>query len=112
MDNELAPLIEGLLADIVRRIVETAQPEKIILFGSRAHGDARPGSDFDLLVIKESDEPRYRRDAPLYLALAGVNAPVDVLTYTPEEVRDWSAVPQAFLTTAIREGKVVYEKEG
>jgi len=100
-----------LLADIVRRIVETAQPEKIILFGSRARGDARPGSDFDLLVIKESDEPRYRRDAPLYLALAGVNAPVDVLTYTPEEVRDWSAVPQAFITTAVREGKVVYERK-
>ena len=100
-----------LLADIVRRIVETAQPEKIILFGSRARGDARPGSDFDLLVIKESDEPCYRRDAPLYLALAGVNAPVDVLTYTPEEVRDWSAVPQAFITTAVREGKVVYERK-
>jgi len=102
---------QDLLADIVRRIVETAQPEKIILFGSRARGDARPGSDFDLLVIKESDEPRYRRDAPLYLALAGVNAPVDVLTYTPEEVRDWSAVPQAFITTAVREGKVVYERK-
>jgi len=103
---------EDLIPDIVRRIVETAQPERIILFGSRARGDARPDSDFDVLVIKESDEPRYRRDAPLYLALAGLNAPVDVLTYTPEEVRDWSAVPQAFITTAVREGKVVYEREG
>ena len=52
------------------------------------------------------------RLAALYLALAGLNAPVDVLTYTPEEVRDWSGVPQAFITTAIREGKVLYEKEG
>ena len=103
---------EDLIPDIVRRIVETAQPERIILFGSRARGDARPDSDFDVLVIKKSDEPRYRRDAPLYLALAGLNAPVDVLTYTPEEVRDWSAVPQAFITTAVREGKVVYEREG
>jgi len=94
-----------------RRNVETAQPEKIILFGSRARGDARPDSDFDLLVIQESDEPGYRRDAALYLALAGLNAPVDVMTYTPEEVRDWSAVPQAFITTAIREGKVVYERK-
>jgi len=91
--------------------VETAHPEKIILFGSRARGDARPDSDFDLLVIQESDEPGYRRDAALYLALAGLNAPVDVLTYTPEEVRDWSAVPQAFITTAVREGKVVYERK-
>jgi predicted nucleotidyltransferase len=102
---------QDLVADIVRRIVETAQPEKIILFGSRARGDARPDSDFDLLVIKESDEPRYRRDARLYLALAGLNAPVDVMVYTPSEVREWSAVPLAFITTAVREGRVVYERE-
>jgi len=108
----LASFNDDLMQDIIRRIVATAQPEKIILFGSRARGDARPDSDFDILVIKQSDEPGYRRDAALYLALAGLNAPVDVLTYTPEEVRDWSAVPQAFLTTALREGKVVYEKAG
>jgi len=107
MDTDLEPLV----TDVIQRIVETAQPEKIILFGSRGRGEARSDSDFDLLVIKESDEPGYRRDAALYLALAGLNAPVDVITYTPEEVRDWSAVPQAFITTAVREGKVVYEKE-
>ena len=103
---------DDLVKDIVRRIVVTAHPERIILFGSRARGEAQPDSDFDILVIKESDEPGYRRDAALYLALAGLNAPVDVLAYTPEEVRDWSGVPQAFITTAIREGKVLYEKEG
>jgi len=103
---------QDLMADIVRRIVETAQPERIILFGSRARGDARPDSDFDVLVIKQSDEPRYRRDAPLYVALAGLDAPVDVMVYTPEEVREWSGVPLAFITTAIREGRVVYEREG
>ena len=101
-----------LVRDIVRRIVQTTQPDKIILFGSRARGDARPDSDFDVLVIKDSDEPGYRRDAPLYLALAGMNAPVDLMVYTPEEVREWSAVPQAFVTTAIREGKVLYERKG
>ncbi len=106
------PVNQDLVADIVRRIVETARPQKIILFGSRARGDARPNSDFDVLVIKESDEPRYRRDAPLYVALAGLNVPVDVMVYTPEEVREWSAVPLAFITTAVREGKVVYEREG
>jgi len=103
---------DDLIRDVVRRIVEAAQPDKIILFGSRARGDARPDSDIDILVIQDSTEPGYRRDAALYLALAGLNAPVDVITYTPEEVRDWSAVPQAFITTAVREGKVVYENKG
>jgi len=101
-----------LLADIVRRIVETAQPEKIILFGSRARGDARADSDFDVLVIQESDEPRYRRSAPLYVALADLPAEVEVMVYTPEEVEEWSQVPQAFVTTAVREGTTIYERPG
>jgi len=59
-----------VITEIVDRIVERAQPDKVILFGSRARGDARPNSDFDVLVIKESTEPRYRRSVPLYVALA------------------------------------------
>jgi predicted nucleotidyltransferase len=112
MDTALARPDKDVVQEIVRRIVAAAQPDKVILFGSRARGKARPDSDFDFLVIKDSDEPGYRRDAPLYLALAGLNAPVEVLTYTPEEIREWSAVPQAFITTAVREGKVVYERKG
>jgi uncharacterized protein len=50
----------NVVADIVRRIVEAVGPDRIIVFGSRARGDARPDSDFDVLVIKKSDEPRYR----------------------------------------------------
>lgn len=99
------------VAEIVRRIVRTAQPEKIILFGSRARGEARPESDFDVLVIKESNEPSYRRDAPLYVALADLPVEVEVLVYTPEEVAEWAQVPQAFVTTAMREGKTVYERK-
>jgi len=103
---------QDLVTDIVRRIVETAQPEKIILFGSRARGDARPDSDFDILVIKESEEPRYRRSVPLYVALADLPAEVEVMVYTPDEVEEWRQVPQAFITTAVREGTTIYERPG
>jgi len=109
--GSIDPSNDDLIGDIVRRIVQTAQPEKIILFGSRARGDARPNSDFDVLVIKESSEPGYRRDAPLYVALAGLPVEVDVLVYTPEEVAEWAQVPQAFVTTATRVGKTVYERK-
>lgn len=108
----MVPFDDNLIRDIIQRIVAAAQPDKIVLFGSRARGNARPGSDFDILVIKASDEPGYRRDAQLYLALAGLNAPVDLISYTPEEIEDWSAVPQAFITTAVREGKILYENKG
>lgn len=101
-----------LIAGIIRRIVETAQPDKIILFGSWARGDARPNSDFDLLVIKDSNEPRYRRSIPLYVALADLPAEVEVMVYTPAEVEEWRLVPQAFVTTAVREGVTIYEGAG
>jgi predicted nucleotidyltransferase len=103
---------DDLVRDIVRRIVETAQPEKVILFGSQARGDARPHSDFDVLVIKQSDEPRHRRSVPLYVALADLPVEVEVMVYTPEEVEEWSEVPQAFVTTAVREGTTIYERRG
>ena len=101
-----------VIRDIVRRIVDTVQPEKVILFGSQVRGDARPNSDFDILVIKRSDEPRYRRSVPLYVALADLQVEVEVMVYTPEEVDEWSQVPQAFVTTAVREGATIYERRG
>ena len=101
-----------LMDEIVRRIVEEIHPEKVILFGSRARREARPESDVDLLVIATSTEPRYRRSVPLYGVLSDILAPMDILVYSPEEVDEWSEVRQAFVTTAIREGKVLYENQG
>ena len=103
---------EQLLAEIVQRVLRATAPERIVLFGSRARGDQRPGSDYDLLIIQDSEQPRYRRSAPLYAALADLPVEIDVMVYTPAEVHDWSAVAEAFVSTAIREGKLLYEKQG
>ena len=108
----MSSIKDALVRDIVRRIVDTGQPEKVILFGSQARGDARLHSDFDVLVIKQSDEPRHRRSVPLYVALADLPVEVEVMVYTPEEVEEWSEVPQAFVTTAVREGTTIYERRG
>ena len=101
----------SLMDEIVRRIVKAISPEKIILFGSRARVDARPEGDIDLLVIAHSTVPRYRRSAPLYGVLSDIVVPMDILVYSPEEIQEWSEVRQAFVTTAIREGKVLYENQ-
>lgn len=100
-----------LMNEIVFRIVKVISPQKIILFGSQARGDARPESDLDILVIANTKRPRYRRAAPLYGVLSDIILPMDIMVYSPAEVEEWSEVRQAFVTTAIREGKVLYEEQ-
>lgn len=100
----------ALYEEIVRRVVAVADPEQVILFGSRARGDHRPNSDIDLLVVKESSVARHARARALYSALADLPLEVDIVVYTPREVQEWSQVPQAFATTALREGMVLYER--
>lgn len=107
----MAQMTPERIEQIVRRIIAVTDPKKIILFGSYARGEARPTSDLDLLVIADSTIPRHRRSAPLYGALSKILLPMDIVVFTPEEVQEWSAVRQAFVTTAIREGRVIYEKQ-
>ncbi len=101
---------EAVLQEIVRRLVEALEPDKIILFGSRARGDALPRSDFDLLIIKDSDEPPHRRDARAYRAVGMVGACKDLLWYTPSEVVQWADATNHVIARALREGRVLYEK--
>jgi predicted nucleotidyltransferase len=46
-------LEQNVLDNIIRLVAEVAEPQKIILFGSVARGDAEPDSDVDLLIVKE-----------------------------------------------------------
>src|SRR5947209_14047277 len=74
-----------VLDEIVRRIVEVAEPEKIVLFGSAARGTMGPDSDLDLLVIKDGKFNRHRVTTAIYRNLSGAIG-VDAIVVTPEEV--------------------------
>lgn len=102
---------DELLEEVVERIVAVGDPLKIVLFGSRARGEGRADSDLDLLILEESDLPRYKRSGRYRKALFGVFPSKDIVVWTPQEVRDWQAVPHAFITTALREGRTLYEKQ-
>lgn len=100
-----------VLQEIVRRLVETYQPEKIYLFGSAARGEATPDSDYDVLVIVPDGTPKAKRSSGrAYRALHGVDVPVDVLvwrrTYFTERLSWESTLP----ATVAREGRLLYAR--
>jgi predicted nucleotidyltransferase len=97
-----------VLADVIRRVVEAAQPDKIILFGSAARGEMGPNSDLDLLVIKGGKYHHRRITTEIYSHLAGVGAPVDVIVATPEEVERYRDSHCMVICPAMKEGKLVY----
>jgi len=75
------------LREVVRRIVEAAEPDQVILFGSAARGQLRPNSDFDLLVIKSGVPETNELTSYLYAHLFDIRMPIDIIVTTPEEVR-------------------------
>ena len=98
-----------VLDEVVDRLVNGLHPERIYLFGSQARGEAREGSDLDLLVVvPESDLPRHKREARSYDLLWGITQPVDVIVLTREEFDRTSRVKTSLASTARSEGKVVY----
>lgn len=100
---------EKILEEIVHRLLSEATPQKIVLFGSRNRRDAHPDSDYDLLIVEQSELPRYKRAAKYRRALRGLHIAKDIVVWTPEEIKAWRSVPNAFITRILREGRVLYE---
>ena len=100
--------IDSVLDEIVRRVVEVAQPERIILFGSAARGNAEPARDLDLLVVKTCANRR-ELAARIRRKLYGVRAAVDIVVATPEDIERYKDTHALVIKQALREGRVVYE---
>ena len=105
---------DAVIAEMVATLVEEADPEQVILFGSRGRGDARTDSDVDLIVVEAEPfgpgRDRVKEMARLYKALAGFLVPADILVYSREDVEYWRDSLNHVLARALREGRVVYER--
>jgi predicted nucleotidyltransferase len=97
-----------MLAEIVQSVVEAAQPDKIILFGSAARGEMGPNSDIDLLVIKSGKFNHWRLLTSIYRHLRGDLAAVDVVLAASEDIERYGDSPYLVYYPALREGKVIY----
>ena len=100
-----------LKAEILKRLREALDPDRVILFGSRTRGSARPESDIDLLIIKKGVKAVRREARRARTALSGLPAAFDVIVATPEQIERYGRSIGLVYRTALAEGETWYEKQ-
>ena len=105
---------DEFLQRMAQAIVDEVDPEQVILFGSRARGDAREDSDVDLVVIEAEPfgKGRCQRAEMTRIreAIRDFKVPKDILVFTLADVEYWRDSLNNVLARALREGKVLYER--
>ncbi|MEW6745437.1 MAG: nucleotidyltransferase domain-containing protein [Planctomycetota bacterium] len=100
---------DPILNEIVRRLVDVLHPVRVYLFGSRARGEDRPDSDYDILVLVEGlTEPQYRLSQKGFRALRGVHAAVDIVVWDRAMFDGRLHLKASFPATVVREGRLLY----
>lgn len=99
------------LREIIHRIVDTADPERIILFGSAVRGSMGPRSDIDLLIIKSGSYNPREIAGRICQNLYGTGKACDIIVVTPEQVEKYRNSPYLVIYPALKEGKVIYDRK-
>jgi len=100
---------EPTLSEMVRRLVQAFQPERVYLFGSKARGDAGPDSDYDLMVlVAETSEPGYRLGQRAHSLLWDTRTAADVLVWTTERFDSRLHLQASLPATIMCEGRLLY----
>ncbi len=109
------PASEALIDEMKDVIVRTVDPLKIILFGSYASGTSRPNSDVDFLIVENrSFGPgcsRRKEMTKLWRQLACFMVPKDIIIYSREEFEYWRETKNHVIAHALREGRLLYERQ-
>ncbi len=96
---------------MVRRIVSQFRPERIILFGSHARGEAGPDSDVDLLIVMPVEGSRREKAVEIGVALHDIRVPKDIIVTTPEAFESRKDIVGTIERPAARHGKVLYARK-
>jgi predicted nucleotidyltransferase len=99
------------IQQMVRRIVQKFQPDKIILFGSHARGEAGIDSDVDLLVIMPVSGSKREKAIEVAVALHDIPVPKDVIVSTPDDFQWRKEIVGTIERPAAMEGKLLYAKK-
>jgi len=96
------------IRDFANRIAAEFHPNRIILFGSHARGQASGDSDVDLLVVIPHEGKPWRM-ATAIRGRVRPTFPVDLLVRTPESIRERLEMGDNFIREIVEEGEVLYE---
>ena len=98
------------LKNAVDIIIKVVKPDKIILFGSRATGENKQESDYDLLVLKKGAKKQRKLTQEIYLNFKNIGAPIDVIVVDLQKFEELKTDPYLIYSEADSKGKVIYEK--
>lgn len=98
------PLVER----VVKQIAELVHPQKIILFGSRATGQARPDSDLDLLIVYSGKKSKREVKLDVQRLFPARDFSMDLFVLTPEELDKFRHVANTLAREASERGVVCY----
>jgi len=98
------------IKEVFNTIIKGYDPLKIILFGSYATGIPNDSSDLDILVIKETNAPKYKRARTIRQLFETQPCAMDILIYTPDEYNHLMKFKSLIPYIATKEGKIIYER--
>jgi len=101
---------ERMIARVVKRLRNDYRPKQVFLFGSYARGSPRRDSDVDLLIVKKTAKPFYRRLFEVRRLVSPLlkGRPFDPIVMTPREVQQRLAKGDQFIRAIVTKGKLVY----
>ena len=102
--------MKATIAKIVNYIVQTTDPQSVLLFGSVADGTSNVHSDIDLLIVVERSEVKefVEEKTQSYIRELGMNS--DILVYLETEIEQASLQPESFLGSVVKNAKILYKK--
>lgn len=102
--------IEFHLKEVVKRIINNFNPEKIILFGSYAYGQPTLDSDIDIMVVMDTDVKPHKRAIPIRKMLKDIGIPKDIIVKTPDEFERFRDIVGTIIYPAAHKGRLLYER--
>lgn len=99
------------IKDVTGKLVKLYDPERIILFGSRAGGKPEDGGDVDLLIVKETEKRPIDRRLEVEGILSDRLLPLDIVVYTPQELRFLFSIGSPFIEEVVEKGRIIYVRK-